>query len=118
MLATDRDAVICDLAETYHILDYNALPVPTLAVLASGLRENSRIKMKMAGLQYIPLELVAPQIADSLTMIRYDLAGEKKHPKLLFDIVHGNIERKEYRGFASGADFEAERKRILGEHNG
>ena len=26
MLAADRDALICDLAETYHILDMTALP--------------------------------------------------------------------------------------------
>ena len=48
-MALDRGALICDLAETYGIYDMRALPVETLAVLASGLRENSRIKMKMAG---------------------------------------------------------------------
>lgn len=49
MMALDREALLCDLAETYGIYDMRALPVSTLAVLASGLRENSRIKMKMAG---------------------------------------------------------------------
>ena len=41
MMALDREALLCDLAETYGIYDVRALPVSTLAVLASGLRENS-----------------------------------------------------------------------------
>ena len=44
MLAADRDALICDLAETYHVLDLTALPVPLLATLAAGLRGDSRIR--------------------------------------------------------------------------
>lgn len=43
MIATDQDALICDMAETYGIFDLQALPVATLATLAVGLRENSRI---------------------------------------------------------------------------
>ena len=50
MLAADRNAVICDLAETYGILDYKALPVPLLATLCSGLRETSRIKLRLSGM--------------------------------------------------------------------
>ena len=47
MMAVDRDAWICDLAETYRIFDYRALPVGLLATLSFGLREDSRIKQKM-----------------------------------------------------------------------
>lgn len=49
MLAADRDALICDLAETYGVFDYRGLPVSLLATLASGLRDDSRIKLKLAG---------------------------------------------------------------------
>ena len=49
MIATDENALLCDLAETYGIFDFNALPVETLAALSFGLRENSRIKRKMSG---------------------------------------------------------------------
>lgn len=48
MLSTDREAVICDMAETYGVFDYKTLPVPLLATLACGLRDNSRIKMRIA----------------------------------------------------------------------
>lgn len=49
MVARDEDALACDLAETYGIFDLRALPVRTLAVLACGLRENSRIKQALRG---------------------------------------------------------------------
>ena len=47
MIATDEDAMICDLAETYHVFDYRALPVKLLAVLCSGLRSDSRVRQAM-----------------------------------------------------------------------
>lgn len=43
MIATDEDALICDLAETYHVFDYRGLPLKTAAALASGLRNDARI---------------------------------------------------------------------------
>lgn len=51
MLAADRDALICDLAETYRVLDYRALPVELLATLAAGLRPDARIWQKIAALR-------------------------------------------------------------------
>lgn len=115
MLSTDREAFICDMAETYHILDYRALPVSTLAVLASGLREDSRIRMKMMGMQRIPLEVLAAKCADTLALILYVLGADSKasRPTPLTDIIFGESTRKETAGFASGADFEKERKRLL-----
>lgn len=47
MIRIGEDELICDLAETYHILDYTALPPDLVGVLASGLKSDSRIKMKM-----------------------------------------------------------------------
>ncbi len=47
MLAVDRDALVCDLAETYGILDLYAHPAQLIATLAAGLRENSRIYERM-----------------------------------------------------------------------
>lgn len=49
MWKADADALRCDLAETYHIYDLEALPITTVALLACGLRDNSRIKMKLTG---------------------------------------------------------------------
>ena len=66
MIDLDEDALICDFAETYHILNYRELP-PTLAgVLACGLRDDSRIKMKMMDMK-VPLESIfLAAIADKI----------------------------------------------------
>ena len=91
MLATDTDALVCDMAETYHILDIWALPVEQLAVLASGLRENSRIKMKMAGYKYIPPEIIIPQIADVLFALATDA---ENRPRSLTEVMCSGVEEK------------------------
>lgn len=58
MIRTDEDALICDLAETYHIFDYRAeLPCKKVALLAVGLRSTSRIKTKLAGFEQ-PFDIV------------------------------------------------------------
>lgn len=43
MISLDRDALLCDLAETYHIYSLRGLPARTLATLVSGLRADARI---------------------------------------------------------------------------
>ena len=55
MLKTDEDALICDLAETYHIYDWQSYPLGLIATLAAGLRDDSRIKMRLAGCRVRPL---------------------------------------------------------------
>ena len=120
MLATDRDALVCDMAETYHILDIWALPVDLLAVLASGLRDNSRIKMKIAGMKYIPLETVLPQVADRLTLIWRSLVGEHEATPMFTDIMlEKHKPKKKAVGFSTPEAYEAEFRRIAGgETNG
>lgn len=54
MLALDESALICDLAETYGVLNYRALPAEIAATLCAGLRDNSRIKMKCGGVSATP----------------------------------------------------------------
>lgn len=39
--------MVCDLAETYNIFDYERLPVKRVAVFVCGLRENARVWKKM-----------------------------------------------------------------------
>lgn len=51
MIALDEEAFICDMAETYQIYDYRQVPGKLLGTLASGLREDSRIKMEMSGVK-------------------------------------------------------------------
>lgn len=79
MLATDRDALVCDLAETYGVLDYRGLPVPLLAALASGLRENSRIRQKMSGISVGQDTLLLAMAVDALNFLAWTKTKNAQH---------------------------------------
>ena len=78
MLRADRDAVVCDLAETYGIFDYRALPVHLLATLASGLRDDSRIKMRLSGSRIPRRELLLAAAVDRLSFILWGMSEDAK----------------------------------------
>lgn len=42
-----EDEMVCDLAETYNILDFERLPVERVAVFVYGLRDTARIWQKL-----------------------------------------------------------------------
>jgi len=118
MLGVDRDALVCDLAETYGVLDYRALPVDTLATLCAGLHEDSRIKMRMMDCQKVDPSFALVRISDTLTVIYYMLTGFCGHspsslPTLYQDIMTGKQEQKQSTGFSSIEEFEEARKRML-----
>lgn len=117
MYALDKDALVCDFAETYRVLDMWALPVPLLAVLASGLREDSRIMMKMGGITYVPAYISAAKAADELAMLMYsfteDAAKGRNRPELLSDFIIEKQEPKQTnQGYDSGEDFLAAWEKI------
>lgn len=60
--------MICDLAETYHILDYKRLPPSLVATLVVGLSENSRIKRKITGLKLTLDQILLAMIADGINI--------------------------------------------------
>lgn len=69
MINLDEESLICDFAETYQILDFRALKPTLAAVLAKGLRESSRIKMKLTDSK-VPLEtLILAKVADMTSVL-------------------------------------------------
>ena len=114
MIGTDKDALLCDLAETYGVFDFYTLPVTTIATLAVGLRESSRIKHKINNLNEIPPEYTLVHIADALTVLLKGLSGEKdKTPELYSDLMAGKSKKTANKGFNSIEEFEAARKRFI-----
>ena len=117
MLKTDEDALICDLAETYQLFDIRAVPVITLARLSCGLRENSRIKMKLMGLPVSLDTLINAQILDELRWMhwRYTKDGAKNRnvPVRLTDVLLKKKEENKPTGYASVEEFEKRRAEIL-----
>jgi len=69
MIALDEDAFICDMAETYQIYDYRAVPCKLLGTLAAGLREDSRIRMKASGVKAGDDTRLLADIADATHML-------------------------------------------------
>lgn len=120
MLNVDRTAVICDLAETYHIFNYRELPQRTVATLACGLKADSRIKTKMAGVKILPPNsLLYALIVDELRVLRWSFTGDKKHkPVFVTELMANGMPEKETQGFSTAEEFEAKRREILERING
>ena len=119
MAATDESALICDFAETYHILDYRTLPLRTAAVLASGLRDNSRIKMIMTGTKVETDTALLAAAVDRLSMLVWaktkDASKGRNKPKSILAYLTKEERAKsdDLMLFDNAEDFEAARKRII-----
>lgn len=114
MIRLDEDALICDLAETYNIFDYKKLALNELAIFACGLRDDSRIKLKMSENILSPNQLLLAGIQDRLSLLVYsktkDAEKGQNYPKLILDSFENKID-----SFSSGEDFMKERERIMKE---
>lgn len=112
MISTDEDALICDLAETYHIYDYRSLSLRKAATFSVGLRENSRIKMAMAGIKYPFDTILLAAIYDCLNLRNWsmtkDAQNEKNAPQSLTNKLLGVEEKSnsDYMLFSTAEEFE------------
>ena len=106
------------MAETYHIYDTRALPVRKLATLALGLSKDSRVMMALAGAKLTTTETLLCLTVDRLTTLAWlqskDGATGRNRPKSILEELTKEKPRKEYETFASIADFEAARRKIIG----
>lgn len=75
MAASGEDELFCDFAETYHILDWRALPLKTAARLAAGLPQDCRVRRKLCGLSTPLSTLLLAGIADRLSLLSWALSG-------------------------------------------
>lgn len=94
MIDLDEDALICDLAETYHIYDYRSLPLQLVATLSAGLRDDSRIKLKAAGVPVSQDTLLLASIADRVEMFRCSFIKDAKQPESFLRAFLGDEEKK------------------------
>lgn len=126
MISLDEDALVCDLAETYHIYDYKQLPLNQVAVFAYGLRDDSRIKQIMSD-QIVPLEItLLASIVDrlSLSLWLQTKDGQKgvNRPTSIAEMLtkknKEESDERDYLVFESGEDFENYRKSLLAKTGG
>ena len=119
MVRTDEDALACDFAETYHIYDFRQLPATRAAVLACGLRDNSRIKMKLSGVK-LPLDtMILAMIYDATKIIAWqrtkDAERGRNPPKSFLNGLLEADKPKEIMGFNTPDEFRAWRESMLKE---
>ena len=118
MIRTDETALICDLAETYGILDYRALPLKTVAALSSGLRDDSRIKLKISGQKISSDIALLAAAVDRLSMLVWAKTkdgqkGRNKPDSILQKLMGGRQEEEDYMVFKTPEDFDAAWKKAI-----
>ena len=115
-MAESEDDLICDFAEYYHIYDYRGLPADYASTLCMGLREHSRVKMKLSGSK-IPLsEQLLARAVDELAFISWSktVDGQKNRnrPKSVLEALTVKKEI-EHECFDTPEDFQTEWNRIV-----
>lgn len=119
MIRCDENALICDFAETYHVFNYRELPVKTMATLAVGLRDNSRIKLKMNKSKVDNTTLFLAAILDHLKMLVWlnstDGQTGANRPKMTLNDLLGEETMNEngIKVFDSAESYEEYRKQII-----
>lgn len=116
MIAHNREALICDLAETYGIFDYKGLPVDTLATLCVGLREDSRIKTSLSGLPHTIQITLLMAIVDQLQILTWMHTDDGRHgrnrPKMLL-ALETRSPGGDITAYSTSAAFWQEREKLM-----
>lgn len=119
MIALDENALICDLAETYHIFDYKQLPLTKVAVFACGLSDDSRIMMQLNDQPVETSTLLLAQITDGVRLLVWskteDGQNGKNQPPSIASALLGvtQARNKGEVAFDSGEDFKQARRRLI-----
>lgn len=105
MVSTDEDSLICDLMEVYGIADYRSCRPSFIGTLAAGLREDSRIKMRLSGAKATTDRMIMAYCADKLAnvvwMFSKDGADGVNRPVSLVKKLIGDEPEEEEWGYAS-----------------
>ena len=123
MISTDRDALVCDFAETYGIYDFRALPVHLLATLAVGLRDDSRIKMRLVGAKVSRTEIMLAAALDRLSLLWWAQTERGRNnvnrPASILSIIMGEKGKQaDVETFDTADEFESAWTKITGVSHG
>lgn len=118
MISKDEDALICDLAETYGVFDYRSLPVKTVATLSVGLREDSRIIMRLNNKKVKTNTTLLAGILDGINLLVWFKTknGRKninRPTSMLKTLFEDKKIKKDIKKFSSGKEFDKARSRLL-----
>lgn len=119
MINEDEDALVCDLAETYHIYNYRSLPCKTVAAFSCGLRNDSRIKMILSGSSITLKEMFLAAIVDNTSLLAWmqsedGVNGINRPKSLLSKIMGVETDNDEIVSFDSGEEFDEKWRKLTG----
>lgn len=107
------------MAQYYHVLNWRGLPGRTAAILAFGLPDESRTKMRLMGFKASPVRVMQAAQLDTLNMLLWmqtkdATKGRNRPAQILPRFLAGEeTEKADLMGFDSAADFEATRNRLV-----
>jgi len=115
MLGRCRNELICDFAEYYRIYDLQAFPIRYIAILAAGLREDSRTRTKLDESKVGMTTLLLAKIADNTSFLAWAQTedarkGMNKPPMILESLVNRDDAAQ---GFDTVEDFQKEYERRI-----
>lgn len=126
MVSFDLDALVCDLAEAYHIFDVwdyslnsfnKKYDIGMIATLATGLRDDSRIKMGLSDQAVTLKDTLMAMIVDNTNWLVWSKTKDAEHnrnrPKSVLDMLIPKPKNTTYRKFDSPNDFLEYRKKIM-----
>lgn len=105
--------MVCDLVQTYHILNYQELSPSLVAALVLGLPDESRVKMKLSGQKITLNQTLMAMMVDSLQFIAWTKTKEAKNgrykQKSVLKTLMGEYDKAkdELESFSSVEEFEA-----------
>lgn len=96
MISIDENALTCDFAESYNIYDFYLLPPAKTAVLALGLKDDSRIKKAMTGTKLSTDTYLLAMAVDALNWIVWSKTANaekgKNMPSSILSALLGETE--------------------------
>ena len=113
-----EEEFICDMAETYHVLNWRELPLKTAAILASGLPPESRSRMKLSGQKLTAKDSALLAILDDVRTLAWaflQVHSDKKIPapkSVLQQALHQDQQPKAL-SFRTPEEFEEQKRRII-----
>lgn len=118
MVATHPDELTCDFAETYHVFNLRELSPTMAAVLANGLRDDSRVKMALQK-NHVPLEtLILASIADRVGLQLWagskDAQHNRNRPESIVEKLTQGQNEEKVKAFRTAAEFEAAFYNLVG----
>ena len=117
MIVLDEDSLTCDLAETYHIFNMRGLSPKLVSVLAVGLSDSSRIKMKASNRRLTFEQTLFTAILDRTNLLLWaktkDAQRGANRPKSLLEELE-NPKEKDFKVFNTIEDFERKRAELIG----